>query len=67
MNQQIIDYLQQNKVAYTKESLVQQLKNSGYMENDIQEAVSVVYGAGAPPQSVAQQPTQPMLVLQFHE
>ena len=46
MNQQIIDYLQQNKVAYTKESLVQQLRSSGYMESDIQEAVSVVYGVG---------------------
>lgn len=44
MNQQIIDYLQQNKTAYSKESLVQQLRTSGYVENDIQEAVNVVYG-----------------------
>lgn len=43
MNQQIADYLQLNKVAYTKESLVQQLRNSGYMENDIQTAVDLVY------------------------
>ena len=41
MNQQIVDYLQKNKEAYTTESLVQQLRNAGYAENDIQEAVRV--------------------------
>lgn len=46
MNQQITDYLQQNKASYSKEDLAQQLRNSGYVENEIQEAVNVVYGAG---------------------
>ncbi len=49
MNQQIVDYLQKNKEAYTTESLVQQLRNVGYAENDIQEAVGVVYGADLSP------------------
>lgn len=52
MNQQIIDYLAQNKDIYPKESLVQQLRASGYGENDIQEAVSVVYGVEFSPNNI---------------
>jgi magnesium-transporting ATPase (P-type) len=43
MNQQAIDYLQQNKDQYTQESLMQQLRSAGYAEADIQEAVGIVY------------------------
>ncbi len=43
MNQQIIDYLQTNKGSYSKESLVEQLKNSGYNDNEILESVNAVY------------------------
>ncbi len=43
MNKQIIGYLQQNKDNYTKESLVQQLRNAGYPEQDIQDGVNYVY------------------------
>ncbi len=44
MNQQIIEYLQTNKTQYTKESLVAQLRVAGHGENDINEAVNMVYG-----------------------
>jgi hypothetical protein len=44
MNQQAIDYLQKNKSDYSKESLVQQLKNVGYADVNIEEAINVVYG-----------------------
>ena len=43
MNQKIIDYLQENKEKYTKESLVAQLKDAGYSDIDITEAVNNVY------------------------
>lgn len=49
MNQQIFDYLQQNKTNYSKESLVQQLRISGYVENDIREAVHIAYGTELEP------------------
>lgn len=44
MNQQIVEYLQTNRSQYTKESLVAQLRNAGHGENDINEAIHVVYG-----------------------
>ena len=44
MNQQVIDYLKQNKDNYVKESLITQLKNAGHVDSDIQEAVTIVYG-----------------------
>ena len=61
MNQQIVDYLQKNKEAYSTESLVQQLKNAGNAERDIQEAVNIVYGTEVSQQSVAPQPIQPII------
>ena len=51
MNQQIVDYLKTNKDGYTKESLVEQLKSAGHNENDIQEAVGLVYGGVDVPMS----------------
>ncbi len=44
MNAQIVTYLQKNKEAYTKESLVGQLRKAGHSEADIVEAVAEVYG-----------------------
>ena len=44
MNQKIVDYLQENKEKYSKESLVANLKGARYDEVEIQEAVSFVYG-----------------------
>ncbi len=43
MNQQIVDYLQKNKERYTQESLVEQLKKSGYNTSEINEGVNFVY------------------------
>ncbi len=43
MNQQIVDYLQKNKEQYTQESLVEQLKKSGYSTSEINESVNLVY------------------------
>jgi len=43
MNQQIVEYLQKNKDNYTQESLVQQLRNAGHNEADIQDAVNFAY------------------------
>ncbi len=49
MNQQVIDYLQTNKDSYSKESLVEQLKNSGYDDSEILESINTVYhGEEAP-------------------
>lgn len=43
MNQQIIEYLQQNKDKYPKEDLIEQLKKAGYEEAEINKAVDFVY------------------------
>jgi hypothetical protein len=45
MNQQIIDYLQQNKKQYTKDSLIAQLRKAGFDSVEIDEAVNFVYSA----------------------
>jgi uncharacterized RDD family membrane protein YckC len=44
MNQQIIDFLQENKEEYTKESLIEQLRNAGYDNAEITDAVKNIYG-----------------------
>ena len=44
MNQKIVNYLQENKDNFSKEVLVEQLKKSGHSQDDIDEAVKVVYG-----------------------
>ncbi len=44
MNQQIVDYLNQYKNQFPKETLIEQLRQS-YSEEEIQEAVNYVYGA----------------------
>lgn len=43
MNQDAINYLQENKGKYSKEILIKQLQNSGYGEEDIAEAVKNVF------------------------
>jgi uncharacterized RDD family membrane protein YckC len=43
MNQKIVDYLQENKESYSKDSLVEQLRNAGYSNIDILEATKSVY------------------------
>ncbi|XLQ20111.1 MAG: RDD family protein [Candidatus Moraniibacteriota bacterium] len=43
MNQQIVDYLKENKGGYTKESLITQLRNSGHDEAEIMESINEVY------------------------
>jgi hypothetical protein len=43
MNQKIVDYLQQNKEQYSQESLVEQLKNTGYKDSEVSEAIGEVY------------------------
>ena len=44
MNQKIIDYLNTNKKSYSKESLMEQLRNAGHNAVDITEAINIVYG-----------------------
>lgn len=48
MNQQIIDYLHQNKEQYAQDVLVAQLQHAGHSEEDIATAVVQVYGAQMP-------------------
>jgi uncharacterized RDD family membrane protein YckC len=43
MNDTIVQYLQENKDAYSKETLVKQLLSSGYTQSEIDEAIAVVY------------------------
>ncbi|MEI7498624.1 MAG: hypothetical protein WCK11_05100 [Candidatus Falkowbacteria bacterium] len=43
MNQKIVDYLNQYKLAYDKDALVQQLSQVGYKPDEISEAVQLVY------------------------
>ncbi len=43
MNQQILSYLQENKINYSREILTEQLRKAGYLEKDIQEALTIVY------------------------
>lgn len=44
MNQNAVNYLKENKEKYSKEILIKQLQNSGYGEEDIDEAVKTVFG-----------------------
>lgn len=48
MNQNAVNYLQENKEKYSKEILIKQLQNSGYGEEDINEAVKDVFGDDVP-------------------
>lgn len=43
MNQNVITYLQENKDKYSQKVLLDQLRKSGYLEQDIQDGVSFVY------------------------
>lgn len=45
MNQQIIDYLNQNKDKFSQEDLIDQLRKTGYQEDDIQNGVNNVYNS----------------------
>jgi hypothetical protein len=54
MNQQAVQYLQQNKNNFSKEELINELKKSGYSNQEIDSAVGYVYegkdlSADAPP------------------
>ncbi len=44
LNQQIVDYLNQNRELFSKESLFLKLHKAGYPEVAINEAIGVVYG-----------------------
>lgn len=44
MNQNAINYLKENKGKYSKDILIKQLQNSGYLEDDINEAATAVFG-----------------------
>lgn len=48
MNQQVVEYLRQNKDQYEKEVLVAQLRQAGHSQGSINEAVEQVYGQKAP-------------------
>lgn len=48
MNQQIVEYLNQNKDQYSRDALVKQLQQSGHSEENISVAVAHVYGQNAP-------------------
>lgn len=52
MNQAIIEYIQKNKDEYTKESLMEQLRNAGHSVEDITEAINIVYGDTEVPMSL---------------
>ncbi len=43
MNQKIVDYLQQNKEQYSRESLIIELKKIGFPEEEIEEGEKIVY------------------------
>ncbi len=43
INQDVVEYLEQNKEQYTKESLIAQLKKSGYSSEEIEASVNTVY------------------------
>lgn len=44
MNQQVINYLKENKDKYSKEVLIKELEKTGYPKKDIAEGVGVVFG-----------------------
>jgi hypothetical protein len=46
MDQNVVNYLQQNKGAYSREALIEELKKAGHTENNISEAVRSVFGGG---------------------
>lgn len=43
MNQNIIAYLKENKDRYPQDALIEQLRKSGYLEQDIQEGIVFIY------------------------
>lgn len=45
MNQNIVNYLQENKGKYAQDVLIGQLKTSGYSDADIVNGVAAVYGS----------------------
>ncbi len=47
MNNAIVQYLQQNKDAFSKDSLIGELRKAGHSENDIMEGITIVYGNGS--------------------
>lgn len=54
MNQVAVQYLNENKEKYPEETLVSQLRQSGYSEEDISESIAIVYrnessGPSVPP------------------
>ena len=43
MNENVISYLRENKDKFPRETLIEELKKSGYSEVDINEGVEIVY------------------------
>lgn len=44
MNQQVINYLKENKDKYPKEVLIKELEKAGYNPKNISEGVGIVFG-----------------------
>lgn len=47
MNQQIINYLKENKDKYSKEALIKELEKVGYNKKDTNEGIDIVFGGAA--------------------
>ena len=45
MNEQIKQYLLENKESFSKEILTEELRKVGHVEGEIQECIKVVYGS----------------------
>ena len=48
-NEQVMNYLRENKGKFSKETMSEQLKQSGYPEEDIISGIAAVYDDGTPP------------------
>lgn len=48
-NEQVVDYLRENKEKFSKEALSEQLRQSGYPEADIVSGMAAVYDEGTSP------------------
>ncbi len=47
-NEQVVNYLRENKEKFSKETLSEQLKQSGYPEADIVSGIAAVYDDASP-------------------
>ncbi len=51
-NQDIIKYIKQHKDEYAKDNIISQLKEKGYSDADIQQAIKVVYAEEKPKEKI---------------